>query len=154
MRRIRSGRTTFCTGAMLAGTVAFALGGCPPIDPGNGPPPEDCEPSAETTVSFAAAIQPILNARCTICHVSGGFADDIMHLNAAESFGALVGVRSVQDPTLTRVVACEPNASLLILKLTQDNPPVGSRMPLGGDALPASEIELVRTWIAEGAQDN
>jgi hypothetical protein len=42
--------------------------------------------------------------------------------------------------------------SLLYEKLT-DMPPCGSRMPPTG-ALPAADIERIRTWIANGAMDD
>ena len=41
------------------------------------------------------------------------------------------------------------------LKVSQDNPPVGARMPLAPiPALTQAEQDLIRTWIGEGAEDN
>ena len=106
------------------------------------------------TVSFANQIQPIFDANCTVCHVSGGIADTIMHLNAEEAFDALVGQPSVQDASLTRVVAGDASASLLFLKVSSSSPPVGVRMPLGGAPLSNADIALIGDWIDEGAANN
>ena len=105
-------------------------------------------------VSFSNQIQVIFNANCTSCHISGGIADTIMHLNAEESFDALVNRPSVQDTSLTRVVPADSSASLLFLKVSSDSPPVGSRMPLGGIPLSQADIALIRDWIDQGAPDN
>ncbi len=121
---------------------------------GTEPPPDETEPPPVDMVSFSGQIQPIFDANCTICHVSDGFADEIMHLNAEESFDALVDQPSVQNPDLTRVVPGDSGASLLFLKVSSDSPPVGVRMPFGGAPLPAGEIALIRDWIDQGAQNN
>jgi hypothetical protein len=39
-------------------------------------------------------------------------------------------------------------------KITDDPRKDGDRMPLGGNPLPQSEIEAIRSWIAAGAEDN
>ena len=111
-------------------------------------------PTAPPVVSFANQIQPIFNANCIVCHTRGGFADAIMHLNADESFAALVGQPSVQDASLPRVVPADSSASLLFLKVSSDSPPVGSRMPLGGAPLSQADIALIRDWIDQGAPNN
>jgi hypothetical protein len=50
----------------------------------------------------------------------------------------------------TLVVAGHPEMSLLFLKLSP-NPPCGSRMPLGGTAFTDAQLEMIRSWIAAGA---
>ena len=71
--------------------------------------------------------------------------------NANASFAALVGVASVEVPTLQRVAAGNPSDSYLIRKLEGAPGIVGSRMPLGGPFLPQSTIDSIRLWIANGA---
>jgi hypothetical protein len=51
------------------------------------------------------------------------------------------------------IVPGDPESSLFYVKLTGD-PGCGERMPLGGGALPADQIEMVRSWIAAGANDD
>ena len=117
-------------------------------------PSDDDAPPAVQTVSFSSEIQPIFDASCTVCHVSGGIADAILHLSAEESFDALVGHPSVQDASLTRVVAGDSSTSLLFQKVSSDSPPVGARMPLGGAPLSDADIALIRDWIDQGAPNN
>ena len=117
--------------------------------------PSDVDaPPAVQAVSFSNEIQPIFDVNCTVCHISGGIADAILHLNAEESFDALVGQASVQDASLTRVVAGDSSTSLLFQKVGSDFPPVGARMPLGGAPLSDADIALIRDWIDQGAPNN
>lgn len=96
--------------------------------------------------TFASAIRPVLEARCTSCH-SGADPDGGLDLEAAPT--SLVNVASGQDPRL-RVAPGDPDASYLIAKLEGT---AGTRMPLGGAALPAPTIATFRAWIAAGAPD-
>ncbi len=117
-------------------------------------PPDDTAPPTVQTVSFSNQIQPIFDANCIVCHVSGGIADAILHLNAEEAFDALVGPPSVQDVSLTLVDAGDSSTSLLLQKVNSDSPPVGARMPLGGPPLSDDLIALIRDWIDQGAPNN
>src|SRR5262245_8665916 len=112
------------------------------------------QPGPRDPVSFSADIQPILNARCVICHSPGGEADDEgipQDLRAASAFDDLVNQPSVQQSNLVLVVPGDAAASLLYLKVSQDNPPVGDPMPSGVMRLSPAQIELIRAWIEEGA---
>ena len=95
----------------------------------------------------------VLTPRCSGCHNGVGAAlPGAMNLtNANASFAALVGVASVEVPTLQRVAAGNPSDSYLIRKLEGAPGIVGSRMPLGGPFLPQSTIDSIRLWIANGA---
>jgi len=77
-------------------------------------------------------------------------------LDAGFSYGNLIGVASPQDPTQTRVIPGDPDKSLIIQKLEGrrfDNAPIlGARMPDGGPYLQQSTIDVIRLWIANGAQ--
>ena len=75
-----------------------------------------------------------------------------MNLSTADaSFAALVGVASLEVPSLSRVLANDPDNSYLIQKL-EGTAAVGARMPLGGAALDPAVIANIRTWISNGAQ--
>lgn len=118
------------------------------------PPPEPPKP----TVSFASQIQPIFDTHCIRCHVTGGFANNSgipLRLIGSVSYNLLVSRSSVQRTDLMLVSPGNPDASLLYLKISSSNPPVGRQMPWDrGTTLTAEEIELVRTWISEGAANN
>lgn len=140
----------------ISAAMLLTGGGCtPPTPPADGDAGDGNDGGDDTVqaVSFANQIQPIFDTNCTVCHISGGIADTIMHLNAEEAFDALVGQPSVQDASLTRVVAGDSSTSLLFQKVSSDSPPVGDRMPLGG-ALSDADIALIRDWIDQGAENN
>jgi cytochrome c len=94
-------------------------------------------------VSYADNIKPILDTYCTSCHRGAG-APRNLHLDTYA--GVLAG-----GLTGTEVVSCQAEASLIFLKVSMDNPPVGQRMPQGGPYLSTSQIELFRRWIDGGA---
>jgi methionine-rich copper-binding protein CopC len=72
-------------------------------------------------------------------------------LDATNSYALLVGVNSNEVPELQRVQAGNPDASYLVQKLA-GSAAVGERMPFGGPYLPQSTIDVIRQWIANGAQ--
>lgn len=89
---------------------------------------------------------------CTQCHVGAG-APAGLRLDAASSYGALVGVPSSEVPSLLRVKPGDPGNSYLVQKL-EGRAAVGDRMPLGQPALPEATIAVIRQWIADGAPDD
>jgi len=125
--------------------VLLAIVGCADLgdEPPNGAPPMP-------TVSFADDLQPIFNIDCANCHTNGA-TNGGLDLNEGASYTNLVGIASPSFGTI-RVVAGEPDSSFLYQKLTGTQSD-GSMMPPPG-LLPADKQELVRVWIAEGAQDN
>jgi hypothetical protein len=100
------------------------------------------------------------NAHCSMCH--GLPANDLSNGNLsigptqADAYAALVGKMS---PMTSRcmpaplVVPCKPDESLLLQKLTS-TPPCGNQMPVGGAPFSEDQLDMVRGWIAAGAQDN
>jgi hypothetical protein len=87
---------------------------------------------------------------CAHCH-SGANAPAGLRLDAANSYALLVGVASTEQPGVLRVAPGNPNASYVIHKL-EGTAAVGERMPAGLPPLPQSDIDVIRQWIADGAQ--
>ena len=74
-----------------------------------------------------------------------GSADAVYHaLVDAPSTGSL----------LRRVAPGAPEGSFLYMKLAEETPPSGARMPEAAAPLDACEIEAVKSWIAAGAARN
>ncbi len=94
----------------------------------------------------------VLTPICTSCHV-GATAPLGLRLDEANSYALLVGRASVQQPGLLRVDPGNPDASYLIRKI-EGTAATGGRMPLGGPPLPQADIDVIRQWIAAGAQRN
>ena len=98
-------------------------------------------PTGKETVSFARDIAPILIANCNGCHyvatsVSGGLQFNM--------FSQIVK----GGDTGPIVSPSKPDESLIVRKLRGLE---GAKMPMGRPALPDSQIQLVATWIKEGA---
>jgi mono/diheme cytochrome c family protein len=95
--------------------------------------------SGRGTVSFVKDIAPIFVAKCVGCHgeePKGGLKLD--SYAAMEKGGA-------NGPL---AVAGNPKQSMLVLKLVTPNE--AQRMPKGGAALTAKEIQSISTWVSEG----
>ena len=135
-------RAARCGATLLLG---LAAGGVLAADP-------------DATVSFRKDLQPILNARCVVCHVTGAENGE---LNLARSVALrnLVSVPSAQAP-LPRVMPGKPAQSYLMHKLLDTQASVGGsggRMPLTDTAsspMDPAQIEQFRAWIEQGAADN
>ena len=91
-------------------------------------------------VSFSEQILPILEARCIECH-SEESAELGLKVDSYE------GVMAGSDYG-TVIEAGDPDASLLVEMI------VSGDMPEEGDLVPPEEIDLIKTWIAEGALNN
>jgi Ca2+-binding RTX toxin-like protein len=100
-------------------------------------------------VNYTAEIQPIFTSRCIECH-SGANAPHGLRLNEGESYGRLVNVQSREVTSLMRVEPGDPDNSYLVHKITGTQA-VGGRMPLNRTPLTDAQINLIRSWISEGA---
>ncbi len=109
--------------------------------------------SGETTVSYNLDLVPLFaNAGCltSACH-TGSFPQSSYNLESYE--GTFGPGDQAEIFNLCNIVPGDADASYLIEKL-EANPRSGVRMPQGLTPLTDDEIEMIRTWIAEGAQDN
>ncbi len=148
---------SICAAATARGTALAALAlvgmacadGTPdPAGPDGGPP---------ASVTFAGAVQPIFTRNCAFagCH-AGATPQMGMDLSSGAAYANIVGVASVQVPSMDRVVPEQPDSSYLVLKLEGTAGTVGgvgTRMPLGGQ-LTTAQIDTIRVWIAGGALEN
>ncbi len=118
---------------------------------------------ADLPASGLDLIQPIFDAYCVRCHVTGGSGysqtggddDDGLDLTSGASFATLVNRPTFQrpsEPPRWRVLPGEPDSSYLMDKIRADSPKSGSRMPQNGPPfLSQADIELIRRWIEDGA---
>ena len=136
--------STLCALAQLAGCAGNGDG----LDASGRPVSADGG-GGTLTPDFASIQANVFTPICTQCHV-GANAPQGLRLDSANSYGALVGVASSEQPGLLRVKPGDAAASYLIQKL-EGKAAVGARMPLGQPALPSATILVIRTWIASGA---
>jgi mono/diheme cytochrome c family protein len=129
-------RTEFFSALALLIGIVLIVQGCATTSPTPGA--IDAQPRG--TVSFAQQIAPIFEARCTQCH-GEPVAESGLNLSTYE--GAMVG-----SEYGTVVEAGNPDESLIIDMISSGG------MPAEGDPMPSEELELLRSWIAEGAENN
>ena len=125
-------------------------------------PVEDTDTNVESA-TFSGDVWPILESECSVCH-----SDDTWHpgydlTDASTAYTALTtDVVDEPDNGFTNyVVAGDPDASLLVHKLTEATPSYGgSQMPLdpntGGPGEPLSDAQIatIVAWIEAGAQND
>lgn len=114
-----------------------------PVDSGGGG-------DTPLTADFVSIQEHVFTPICTACHAGAG-APQGLRLDAANSYGLLVGVSSQEQPSLMRVKPGDPSGSYLVQKL-EGRAAVGARMPLGGPYLDQATIDVIRQWITDGAQ--
>jgi hypothetical protein len=97
----------------------------------------------EKEVDYSNQIKPILNKHCITCHggvkKNGGFSI----LFEEEAF-------ALNESGLPAIVPGSPNSSELIKRLTHSDPEL--RMPYQRAKLSEEEIDLLKTWIRQGAK--
>lgn len=95
----------------------------------------------ESRVDYTRDIKPILRARCYACHGA---------LKQEADLRLDTGTLIRQGGSTRTVVTIETaNASLLIERVSAEDE--SERMPPDGSPLSAEQIDLLRTWIAQGA---
>ncbi|MEX0708022.1 MAG: Ig-like domain-containing protein, partial [Woeseia sp.] len=116
----------------------------------------------DVTVQNGAAVtltqiqNQVFTPICSGCHTgptSNTLPSGMNLSTTADSFAALVDVPSIQVPSIDRVEPGEPDNSYLIHKL-EGTQSVGDRMPQGGPFLDQDTIDMIRTWITDGAPNN
>ena len=133
----------------VAGSILFGLG-CA----GDGS--TFMEP-ADTSMAFADDVQPIFTANCAFsgCHAGSNPAQG-MNLSDGQAYANIVNVQS-NESGLLRVDPGNPDQSYLVHKIQGTQGTVGGsggQMPLGGTPLTQAQINLIREWITNGAQEN
>jgi hypothetical protein len=106
------------------------------------------------TLATLTSIQTnVFSPRCSGCHNGNGanLPGALNLTSTAASYAALVGVASLEVPSLQRVAAGSPGNSYLIRKLEGGPSIVGNRMPLIGPPLDQATIDAIRLWITTGA---
>lgn len=117
-----------------------------PITPGGGS-------TGPVTASFQSIQDNVFTPICSKCHI-GASAPEGLQLDAAHSYNLLVGVPSVEDPSLLRVKPNDPDDSYMVHKIEGAPGIVGGQMPLNETPLPQATIQAIRQWITDGAANS
>lgn len=99
--------------------------------------------NSEEEIDFSTQIKPILNTHCISCHggvkKNGGFSV----LFEEEAF-------AITESGHPAIIPGDPNGSELIRRLSASDPEM--RMPYQRSPLSEDEIQLLKTWIKQGAK--
>ncbi len=139
--------------SVIAIASAVVLSSCgssdSPMQPSPNPTPTPLQPT------FSSISTQVFEGICVNCHNATGaaFAGGL-RLDAGQAYNQLVNTPSTGKPAAVRVIPGNASDSYLIHKLEGRSDIVGNRMPLSGSALSQADIDVIRTWIAQGAQNN
>lgn len=111
----------------------------------------------ERQISFSNDVQPILTANCVVCHSGTAEGSSASGLSLADYDGVMRGTRF--GPVITPNSGVSSNLYLVVAHKTSQEihmPPHGDKALAQGRGTPLSEneIEVIRTWIDQGAQNN
>lgn len=122
-----------------------------------------CSSPAPAPPGTFSEIYPLIypqqtKAQCNFCH--GLPANEKSNGNLSmgndkeAAYHALIDSASTSAKCSGRkhIVPGHPEESLFYLKVTA--PPCGDQMPLGGSPLTSTQVEMIRTWIENGAKDD
>jgi len=120
----------------------------------NGSPEQPEQPvAAKDDPSFSQDIQSIFNSNCTASSCHGSSAQAGLTLISGQSYNNLVNVDSSQVPSKKRVLPSDAANSYLVNKI-EGTQTVGGRMPLNSSALSSTQIQNIKNWINQGAENN
>jgi len=113
---------------------------------GIAPAAEPDEAAVAGEVSYYRDVRPIFQARCQGCHQPAKSDGGLVMTSPADM---LKGGES-EEPAF---VAGDPDESLLLMMISADE---GAEpdMPKNADPLTADQVDLIRRWIAAGAEDD
>jgi hypothetical protein len=109
--------------------------------------------SVQAGISFTNQIQSIFDDHsygCTSCH--GGNAG--LFLTRGQSYADLVNVQAQAGLCVGRKRVQPGDASSSVLFLRVSGFSCGDRMPQGGNPISPTDVNLIRDWINQGAQNN
>jgi hypothetical protein len=111
------------------------------------------DPKPTAVAKFNEDVQPIFTKKCAHPSCHGAAKSAGMQLSQGEAYANIVGVKSTEDPQLYRIDPGKPDSSYMVLKL-EGKQKIGAQMPLTGGPLPQKDIQIIRSWVKDGAKNN
>ena len=116
--------------------------------------------SGGNAVTLSQLQAQVFTPICSGCHTGIGSAlPGVQNLTAGHTYGSIVGVPSIEQPSLLRIKPNDPNNSYLIRKIEGAPGISGSRMPFGcgsssNPCLDQTTINQIIEWVNEGAPND
>lgn len=107
---------------------------------------EEISGRTQENVSFSEHIQPVLNQYCVSCH--GNQAG--VNLESYQTLMSSIGSKWNNQVVVPGSAATSGLYDVLLSNPQKQIP----QMPIGGPYLTGDEIEAIKAWINEGANDN
>lgn len=107
------------------------------------------DPPTDTIIQYARDVQPIFNQSCggSGCHI--GETTNGVNLGSWNQVMSSVGIQYGRA-----IVDAGSSADSPIIDKISGQPQFGARMPLGQGPLDGTSINIIRTWIDDGAPNN
>lgn len=145
---------------VLAGGLVAAAHGCKSTTTKPPPPPPDCSSVADTTqpatVSYQADILPLFATERYHCGDSGCHGAPLISSDYSVSTYEDLFHRGLEavNKGMCAIRPGAPDESYFVWKIESRPGIEGARMPNTFPAMDPADIQLIRTWIAEGARNN
>jgi len=105
--------------------------------------------SGEAEVSFSRDVQPVLQQHCVKCHQAGGAGETASGFDLTSYAGLMKGANF--GPMV--IAGDVEGSNMLVLMEGRADPSIN--MPHGQqEPVSKRDIDLIRSWIAQGAKDN
>jgi hypothetical protein len=147
---MKNGRFTSWAALGLVSCAVGCAGNGKGLDQNGQPVGSGGNPGGPVTADFQSIQANVFTPICSKCHIGAG-APEGLQLDAAHSYNLLVGVPSVEQPSLLRVKPSDPASSYMLHKIEGAPGIVGGQMPLGETPLPQATIAAISQWITNGA---
>jgi hypothetical protein len=135
---------------LVAAVAAGCAGNGQGLDSSGNPIGSGGDDSGPLTADLQSIQDHVFTPICSKCHIGAG-APRGLQLDSAHAFMDLVGVASVEVPSLQRVKASDPDSSYMIQKIEGASGIQGGQMPLGEQPLDQTTINMIRQWVTNGA---
>ena len=99
-------------------------------------------------VSFSESVLPVLQERCGECHEPGGKGYEKTGFSVADYDSIMKGTK------FGPVIVAGSSASSSLMRMVEHKTDPEIHMPHGKAGLTRDQLDLLRTWIDEGAKNN
>ena len=104
---------------------------------------------SEIDISYMSDVKPVLDSYCLECHSSGGAGIEASGLDLSSYEGLMAGTRN--GPMV--IAGDSLGSNLLVLMEGRADPSI--KMPHGTtEKVSAADINAIRLWIDQGAENN
>jgi len=108
----------------------------------------------ERAVSFQNDVRPILATNCSECHQEGGSGFDASGLSVVSYEALMAGTKPQNGEQRGEIIIPGDPASSTLMVLVEGRADPSIRMPHGKEPLKPEDINVLRTWIEQGAKNN